>query len=104
MKYTVSGSTLQYNVGLTLNFLSLNSRGVGAIQKGNTSIYLRYMILKETRVFTFLRLFYYLLILIYKFIYRSTGYRYRAGCGYWRGVMKKDSRIQGQDELMLSVY
>ena len=62
------------------------------------------MILKETRVFTFLRLFYYLLILIYKFIYRSTGYRYRAGCGYWRGVMKKDSRIQGQDELMLSVY
>ena len=39
MKYTVSGSTLQYNVGLTLSFLSLISRGVGAIQKGNTSIY-----------------------------------------------------------------
>ena len=40
MKYTVSGSTLQYNVGLTLSFLSLISRGVGGIQKGNTSILL----------------------------------------------------------------
>ena len=30
MKYTVSGSTLQYKVGLTLSFLSLISRGVGA--------------------------------------------------------------------------
>ena len=39
MKYTVSGSTLQYKVGLTLSFLSLISRGVGGIQKGNTSIY-----------------------------------------------------------------
>jgi len=38
MKYTVSGSTLQYKVGLTLSFLSLISRGVGGIQKGNTSI------------------------------------------------------------------
>ena len=38
MKYTVSGSILQYNVGLTLSFLSLISRGVGAIEKGNTSI------------------------------------------------------------------
>jgi hypothetical protein len=38
MKYTVSGSTLQYKVGLTLSFLSLISRGVGTIQKGNTSI------------------------------------------------------------------
>ena len=38
MKYTVSGSTLQYKVGLTLSFLSLISRGVGPIQKGNTSI------------------------------------------------------------------
>ena len=38
MKYTVSGSTLQYNVGLTFSFLSLISRGVGAIQKRNTSI------------------------------------------------------------------
>jgi hypothetical protein len=38
MKYTVSDSTLQYRVGLTLSFLSLISRGVGAIQKGNTSI------------------------------------------------------------------
>jgi hypothetical protein len=28
MKYTVSGSILQYNVGLTLSFLSLISRGV----------------------------------------------------------------------------
>ena len=37
MKYTVSGSTLQYKVGLTLSFLSLISRGVGGIQKGNTS-------------------------------------------------------------------
>ena len=36
MKYTVSGSTLQYNVGLTLSFLCLISREVGAIQKGNT--------------------------------------------------------------------
>ena len=34
MKYTVSGSTLQYKVGLTLSFLSLISRGVGAIRKG----------------------------------------------------------------------
>ena len=34
MKYTVSGSTLQYKVGLTLSFLSLISRGVGPIQKG----------------------------------------------------------------------
>ena len=32
MKYTVSGSTLQYKVGLTLSFLSLISRGVGGIQ------------------------------------------------------------------------
>ena len=39
MKYTVSDSTLQYKVGLTLSFLSLISRGVGGIQKGNTSIY-----------------------------------------------------------------
>ena len=39
MKYTVSDSTLQYKVGLTLSFLSLISRGVGPIQKGNTSIY-----------------------------------------------------------------
>ena len=38
MKYTVSGSTLQYKVGLTLSFLSLISRGVGGNQKGNTSI------------------------------------------------------------------
>ena len=38
MKYTVSGSILQYNVGLTLSFLSLISRGVGTIQKGNHSI------------------------------------------------------------------
>ena len=38
MKYTVSGSTLQYKVGLTLSFLSLISRGVGGIQKGNTYI------------------------------------------------------------------
>jgi hypothetical protein len=38
MKYTVSGSTLQYKVGLTLSFLSLISRGVGPFQKGNTSI------------------------------------------------------------------
>ena len=38
MKYTVSDSTLQYKVGLTLSFLSLISRGVGGIQKGNTSI------------------------------------------------------------------
>ena len=38
MKYTVSGSTLQYKVGLTLSFLSLFSRGVGGNQKGNTSI------------------------------------------------------------------
>ena len=37
MKYTVSGSILQYNVGLTLSFLSLISRGVGAIQNWNTS-------------------------------------------------------------------
>ena len=40
MKYTVSGSTLQYKVGLTLSFLSLISRGVGPFQKGNTSIYI----------------------------------------------------------------
>ena len=40
MKYTVSDSTLQYKVGLTLSFLSLISRGVGGIQKGNTSIYI----------------------------------------------------------------
>jgi hypothetical protein len=33
MKYTVSDSTLQYKVGLTLSFLSLISRGVGAIRK-----------------------------------------------------------------------
>ena len=39
MKYTVSDSTLQYKVGLTLSFLSLISRGVGPFQKGNTSIY-----------------------------------------------------------------
>ena len=38
MKYTVSDSTLQYKVGLTLSFLSLISRGVGPFQKGNTSI------------------------------------------------------------------
>ena len=38
MKYTVSDSTLQYKVGLTLSFLSLISRGVGGIQNCNTSI------------------------------------------------------------------
>ena len=38
MKYTVSGSTLQYKVGLTLSFLSLISRGVGGIQNCNTSM------------------------------------------------------------------
>ena len=32
MKYTVSVSTLQYKVGLTLSFLSLISWGVGRIQ------------------------------------------------------------------------
>ena len=39
MKYTVSGSTLQYKVGLTLSFLSLISRGVGTIQNCISSIY-----------------------------------------------------------------
>ena len=38
-KYTISGSILHYKVGLTLSFLSLISRGVGGIQKGNASIY-----------------------------------------------------------------
>ena len=47
MKYTVSGSTLQYKVGLTLSFLSLISRGVGPFQKGNTSILL-YIIQYDT--------------------------------------------------------
>jgi len=42
MKYTVSGSTLQYKVGLTLSFLSLISRGVYGNQKGNTSIQYTY--------------------------------------------------------------
>ena len=37
-KYTISGSILHYKVGLTLSFLSLISRGVGGIQKGNASI------------------------------------------------------------------
>ena len=37
-KYTISGGTLQYKVGLTLSFLSLISRGVGGIQNGNASI------------------------------------------------------------------
>ena len=37
-KYTISGSTLQYNMGLTMSFSSLISRGVGPFQKGNTSI------------------------------------------------------------------
>ena len=37
-KYTISDSILQYKVGLTLSFLSLISRGVGGIQKGNASI------------------------------------------------------------------
>ena len=36
-KYTISGSILHYKVGLTLSFLSLISRGVGGIQKGNAS-------------------------------------------------------------------
>jgi hypothetical protein len=40
MKYTVSGSTLHYKVGLTLSFLSLISRGVGGIQNCITSIVL----------------------------------------------------------------
>ena len=31
-KYTISDSTLQYKLGLTLSFLSLISRGVGTIQ------------------------------------------------------------------------
>ena len=43
MKYTVSGSTLQYKVGLTLSFLSLISRGVYGNQKGNTSIACLYL-------------------------------------------------------------
>ena len=40
MKYTVSDSTLQYKVGLTLSFLSLISRGirgVGPFQKGTVT-------------------------------------------------------------------
>ena len=37
MKYTISDSTLQYKLGLTLSFLSLISRGVYGNQKGNTS-------------------------------------------------------------------
>ena len=41
-KYTISGGTLQYKVGLTLSFLSLISRGVGGIQNGNASIVLLY--------------------------------------------------------------
>ena len=43
-KYTISGSTLQYNMGLTKSFSSLISRGVGPFQKGNASI-LNYRIL-----------------------------------------------------------
>ena len=37
-KYTISGSTLQYKMGLTKSFSSLISRGVGPFQKGNASI------------------------------------------------------------------
>ena len=54
-KYTISGSILHYKVGLTLSFLSLISRGVGGIQKGNASIplypgygYLVYMVIYYT--------------------------------------------------------
>ena len=42
-KYTISGSILHYKVGLTLSFLSLISRGVGGIQKGNASILKNYI-------------------------------------------------------------
>ena len=44
IKYTVSGSTLHYKVGLTLSFLSLISRGVGGIQNCITSIVQLYSI------------------------------------------------------------
>ena len=38
-KYTISGSILQYNMGLTKSFSSLISRGVGPFQFGNTYIW-----------------------------------------------------------------